>query len=181
MVGEIRDKETAQLAIQAALTGHLVLSTVHTNTAIGVIPRLIDMGVDPYLIAPTLILAVSQRLVRQVHPSARHQIPIDPVTAELIKKQFEDVDPAVVAKLNLPNTMYEVKPSAESPSGLKGRMTVFEMFAVDTEIEQAILKSPTEPELFKVARAKGMRTLKEDALIKALHGEIMMQEVFGFN
>jgi type II secretory ATPase GspE/PulE/Tfp pilus assembly ATPase PilB-like protein len=68
MVGEIRDKETAQLAIQAALTGHLVLSTIHTNSAIGVIPRLVDMGVDPYLIAPTLILAIAQRLVSAIYP-----------------------------------------------------------------------------------------------------------------
>ena len=71
MVGEIRDKETAQLAIQAALTGHLVLSTIHTNSSIGIIPRLVDMGVDPYLIAPTLILGMAQRLVRKVHPSAK--------------------------------------------------------------------------------------------------------------
>ena len=181
MVGEIRDKETAQLAIQAALTGHLVLSTVHTNTAIGVVPRLIDMGVDPYLIAPTLILAISQRLVRQVHPSAKHQIPMDTITSELIKKQFADLDPVAVEKLHIPNTMYEVKPSPESPSGMKGRIPVFEMFAVDTEIEQAIIKNPTEPELYKVCRGKGMRTLKEDALLKALKGDIVMQEVFGFN
>ncbi len=182
MVGEIRDKETAQLAIQAALTGHLVLSTVHTNTAIGVVPRLIDMGVDPYLIAPTLILSISQRLVRQVHPSAKHQIPMDDVTRELIRKEFADMDPAEVAKLNISNdTMYEVKPSSESPSGMKGRMPVFEMFAVDKDVEQAIIKNPTEPELYKVVRAKGMRTIKEDAILKALKGDIAMQDVFGFN
>src|SRR5512145_2835490 len=77
MVGEIRDKETAQLAIQAALTGHLVLSTIHTNSAIGVIPRLIDMGVDPYLIAPTLVLAMAQRLVKTLCPESSTEIPIE--------------------------------------------------------------------------------------------------------
>ena len=86
MVGEIRDKETAQLAIQAALTGHLVLSTLHTNNAIGAIPRLVDMGVDPYLIAPTLILSVAQRLARMTCPSSRKQVPMD----LSIKKQIED-------------------------------------------------------------------------------------------
>ena len=106
---------------------------------------------------------------------------MDEVTKELIKKEFADMDPVAVAKLNIPDTMYEVRPSSESPSGMKGRMPVFEMFAVDKDIEQAIIKNPTEPELYKVVRAKGMRTIKEDALLKALKGDIVIQEVFGFN
>jgi type IV pilus assembly protein PilB len=181
MVGEIRDKETAQLAIQAALTGHLVLSTIHTNSAIGIVPRLVDMGVDPYLIAPTLILAMAQRLVRRVHPSARHEIPMDEITKELIKKQFSDLDPKYQSQLNLPENMYEVKPSSESPTGLRGRMAIFEMFAVDRDVQEIILKNPVEPELYKLARSKGMLTMREDALLKALHGDVMMQEVYGFN
>jgi len=179
MVGEIRDKETAQLAIQAALTGHLVLSTIHTNSAIGIIPRLIDMGVDPYLIAPTLILAMAQRLVRRVHPSARHEVPMDDITREFMKKEFADLTPEEVAKLDIPQKMFEMRPSSEAPSGTRGRIAVFEMFMVDREIQQVILKTPTEPELYKVTRAKGMLTMREDALLKALHGEIMMQEVYG--
>lgn len=180
MVGEIRDKETAQLAIQAALTGHLVFSTIHTNNAIGIVPRLIDMGVDPYLIAPTLILAVAQRLVRKVHPSAKHQVPIDAITKEFIAKQFADLDPKYIAELNLPTSMYDIRPTAEAPNGVKGRTAVFEMFEVDKDIQEVILKSPTEIELYKATRVKGMLTLKEDALIKALNGDITMQEVYGF-
>lgn len=180
MVGEIRDKETAQLAIQAALTGHLVFSTIHTNSAIGIVPRLVDMDIDPYLIAPTLILAVAQRLVRRVHPDARHKVPMDEITKEFITKQFADLDPKYLAELGLPDSMYEVRPTATAPNGTKGRIAVFEMFEVDKEIQEVILKSPTEIDLYKVTRQKGMLTLKEDALIKALGGEITMQEVYGF-
>lgn len=180
-VGEIRDKETAQLAIQAALTGHLVLSTLHTNSAIGIIPRLIDMGVDPYLIAPTLILAMAQRLVRKVAPDARHQVPMDEITKEMIRKQFSDLDKKYKDKLVIPNHMYEVRPTKELPSGMKGRVAIFEMFPVDRDIQELILKNPVEPELYKLCRSKGMLTLREDALMKALKGDIMMQEVYTFN
>lgn len=181
MVGEIRDKETAQLAIQAALTGHLVLSTIHTNSAIGIIPRLVDMGVDPYLIAPTLILAMAQRLVRRVAPNAKHEIPIDDITNELIKKQFADYDKKYLDKLVIPNHMYEVKPTSDSPSGLRGRVAIFEMFQIDRDIQELILKNPVEPELYRLCRSKGMLTLREDALLKALNGDILIQEVYSFN
>src|SRR6185369_11786597 len=93
MVGEIRDKETAQLAVQAALTGHLVFSTLHTNNAAGVIPRLIDMGVDPYLIAPTLILAIAQRLVGKFPPGAGKPIPVEGSIKMIVEKQFADLPP----------------------------------------------------------------------------------------
>lgn len=180
MVGEIRDKETAQLAIQAALTGHIVFSTIHTNSAIGIVPRLVDMGVDPYLIAPTLLLGMAQRLVRRVHPSARKQVPQDDITKDFINKTFIDLDPTYRARLAIPETMYEVTSSSEAPSGTRGRIGVFEMFTVDKAIQQVILNSPTEPEIYKAVRAKGMITLKEDALLKALKGDITMQEVYGF-
>ncbi|MDB5189027.1 MAG: ral secretion pathway protein [Candidatus Nomurabacteria bacterium] len=180
MVGEIRDKETAQLAIQAALTGHLVLSTIHTNSAIGIVPRLIDMGVDPYLIAPTLIMAIAQRLVHRVHPSSRHEVPMDDITREFMKKEFTDLSPDEIKKLNInPDKMFDVRPSSEAPSGTHGRIAVFEMFMIDRDIQQVILKNPTEPELYKITRAKGMLTMREDALLKALKGEVKMQEVFG--
>lgn len=181
MVGEIRDKETAQLAIQAALTGHLVLSTIHTNSAIGIIPRLVDMGVDPYLIAPTLILAMAQRLVRRVHPDARHKVPMDEVTREIINKQLTDLKPEFRDRIGKFDFMYEVKPTGISPTGLHGRIPVFEMFMIDRDLQELILKNPVEPELYKMCRSKGMLTLRDDALIKALNGEILMQEVFTFN
>ncbi len=178
MVGEIRDKETAELAIQAALTGHLVFSTIHTNTSIGIVPRLIDMGIDPYLIAPTLILAVAQRLLRRVDPSARTQVPIDEITKGLINEQFADLDPKYRAALEMPDMMYDTKPSSAAPSMTHGRIPIFEMFPIDKEIQQIILKTPTEAEIYKACRAKGMITLREDSLIKALKGEVLMQEVF---
>ncbi|HSE56662.1 MAG TPA: GspE/PulE family protein [Candidatus Paceibacterota bacterium] len=180
MVGEIRDKETAQLAIQAALTGHLVFSTLHTNTAIGAIPRLVDMGIDPYLIAPTLRLIIAQRLVRKVHPSARKKVPMDHATQELVTKQFADLPEEFRKKFSTGDSMYEIVPSPECPSGTRGRLPVFEMFAVDKDMQELILKNPVEPELYKLLRAKGMLTLREDALLKALKGDIMMQEVFSF-
>ncbi len=180
MVGEIRDKETAQLAIQASLTGHLVFSTLHTNTSIGAIPRLIDMGVDPYLIAPTLKLVIAQRLARRVHPSARKKIPIDNATKEFVKKQFSDLPEAFLKTLPIGESMYEIVPSSECPSGTRGRIAVFEMFEVDNDLQELILKGPGEQELFEMLRKKGMLTIREDALLKALQGEIMMQEVYSF-
>lgn len=179
MVGEIRDLETAKLAIQAALTGHLVFSTLHTNSAIGVVPRLIDMGVDPYLIAPTLTLAIAQRLSRTVCPSSRKQVPMDEPTRIMIEKQFADLPKEYKDKLNIKDTMYQMEPSSDCPSGTRGRSAVFEMFAVDKEMQTVILKNPVEQEIYKVARQKGMLTMKEDALMKNLKdGEIPIQEVY---
>lgn len=179
MVGEIRDKETASLAIQAALTGHLVFSTIHTNNSIGIVPRLIDMGIDPYLISPTLILAVAQRLVRRVHPSALKEVKLDAVTKEFIKQEFKDISPERLASLNIGENMFEIHPSPELPSGTRGRVAIFEMFVVDRDIQNLILKNPGESELYKMCREKGMITLREDALLKALEGKIMIQEAYG--
>ncbi len=179
MVGEIRDKETAQLAIQAALTGHIVFSTLHTNTATGAIPRLIDMGVDPYLIAPTLTLVLGQRLVRMFAPESKKELPVDEATRTLIKKQFEDLPEDVRSKLPLDNPCtYEPIPSKEYPSGMKGRMCVMEALIVDRDMEHLILTNPVEPELHKLARSKGMVTLREDAIVKALEGMTTLQEAF---
>ena len=178
MVGEIRDKETAQLAIQAALTGHLVLSTLHTNNAFGVVPRLIDMGVDPYLIAPTLILSIAQRLVKTTCPTSRHEIPLEETVRALFEKQFSDLPPQFKQKFLLSNTMFETIPSPECPSGTRGRMAAFEMFFVDREMQSLILKSPSEEDIYNLARKKGMLTIKEDALLKSIRGEIPLQEVY---
>lgn len=181
MVGEIRDKETAQLAIQAALTGHLVLSTLHTNNSIGVVPRLVDMGVDPYLIAPTLILSVAQRLVRKVHPASKKEVPMDDSTKLFIEKQFTDLAPEYKKNLGIGDKMFEIVPAAECPSGTKGRIAVFEMFPIDKEMQNIILKTPNENEIYKYARSKGMLTMKEDAIIKALKGDTPFTEVYNFN
>ena len=177
LVGEIRDKETAQLAIQAALTGHLVFSTIHTNTAIGVIPRLLDMGVDPYLIAPTLICAIGQRLVPTIAPGCRKEEPIADSVKLMIDKQFEDMPKEFLAQIGITGTVSVPTPSEKFPNGLKGRLSVHEVLWVDKEIERAILTTPTEPDIFKIARSKGFITLKEDALFKSMKGLVPFHEV----
>ncbi len=177
MVGEIRDKETAQLAIQAALTGHLVLSTIHTNNAIGVIPRLIDMGVDPYLIAPTLILAMAQRLVSKLADGSGRAVPVSESMKLMMEKQFSDLPPEFMKKVPMGKEFYEASPTPESVTGVSGRVAVMEVLSMDKDIEQVLLKNPTEIELFKVARSKGMLTMKEDAIIKAFGKVIPFEEV----
>lgn len=178
MVGEIRDKETAQLAIQAALTGHLVFSTLHTNTAVGAIPRLIDMGIDPYLIAPTLVLTIAQRLVRVICPTSRHEIPMDESVKLMIDKEFGDLPPEIRKSLPITDSMFEAVSSPECPNGTRGRIAVFEMFKVDKEMQRVILTHPVEEEIYKIARAKGMLTMREDALLKSLRGDVPLQEVY---
>ncbi|MFA6270582.1 MAG: GspE/PulE family protein [Candidatus Paceibacterota bacterium] len=177
MVGEIRDKETAQLAIQAALTGHLVFSTIHTNTAIGVVPRLIDMGVDPYLIAPTLILAIAQRLARSFAPGAGKPIPIDASIKMMIDKQILDLPEAYKKEIPIGKEFYGISAGPNSPSGISGRVAIMEVLEIDKELRQIILKTPTEQEIWKHARSKGMLTMKDDALIKAF-GKIIPYEEF---
>lgn len=177
MVGEIRDKETAQLAIQAALTGHLVLSTIHTNSAIGVVPRLIDMGVDPYLIAPTLILAIAQRLVRTLCPGSGTPLPIEGSLKMLIDKQFSDLPKQYLSELEFTDKVYEISPSPECPNGTRGRRAVLEVMEMDKDIENVILKNPTDIEIWKIARSKGMLTMKEDAILKAMQRDIPFEEV----
>ncbi len=177
MVGEIRDKETAQLAVQAALTGHLVFSTLHTNNAAGVIPRLIDMGVDPFLIAPTLILAVAQRLVGTLPPGAGKPIPVDGSIKMMIDKQFSDLPEQYKADIPFSDTVYGIAPTPDCPKGTRGRMAVFEAFKMDKEIESVILKNPTELEISRLLRQKGMLTMKEDAIIKAFQRVAPFEEV----
>lgn len=177
MVGEIRDKETAQLAIQAALTGHLVFSTIHTNNSIGVIPRLVDMGVDPYLIAPTLVAAVAQRLVRNLCPDAAEEIPVEGSIREMINKQFEDLPKQFHNSIEIPDKVYRAGSSSACPTGVKGRSAVVEILEMDKELENIILTNPTEIEIEKYARSKGMLTLKEDAMLKSFKGEIPFSEV----
>ncbi|MEO5635186.1 MAG: GspE/PulE family protein [Candidatus Paceibacterota bacterium] len=181
MVGEIRDKETAQLAIQAALTGHLVLSTLHTNNAIGAVPRLVDMGVDPYLIAPTLVLSIAQRLARLTCASSRKLVPMDPTIKSQIEEQMKDLPEEFKKDLVTKNEMYDTVPSPECPGGTRGRIAVFEMFKVDKEMQGIILKNPTQGEIYKVARRKGMLMMREDAMLKSLDGIIPFTEVYNFN
>lgn len=177
MVGEIRDKETAQLAVQAALTGHLVLSTIHTNTACGVVPRLIDMGVDPYLISPTLILTIAQRLASQICPGTGKPLIIEGSLKAMIDKQFADLPEPFRNEIPTEKEMFEAESTSLCPKGTKGRVGVFEMFKMNADIEQVILHNPIESEVYKVARKNGLITMKEDAIIKAMQKIIPFEEV----
>ena len=181
MVGEIRDKETAQLAIQAALTGHLVLSTLHTNNAIGAVPRLVDMGVDPYLIAPTLVLSIAQRLAKLTFPESRKLVPMDESIKLQIEEQIKDLPEEYKKEIVIKDQMYETVPSPECPTGTKGRIAVFEMFKVDKEMQDVILKNPIDSAIYKTARAKGMLMMREDAMLKAINGIIPFTEVYNFS
>ena len=176
MVGEIRDKETAELAIQAALTGHLVLSTLHTNTAIGAVPRLVDMGVDPYLIAPTLILSIGQRLVRKLCDGAGEAMPVEGSIKTMFEKQFADL-PAEFRPTFEHKNVYRAKATATCPAGTRGRLGVFEVLSVDKEVERIILENPTDLALLTYARSKGMKMMREDAIEKAMAGLIPFEEI----
>ena len=177
MVGEIRDKETAQLAIQAALTGHLVLSTLHTNNAAGVIPRLLDMGVDPFLIAPTLILAIAQRLVKVTCPGSEKAVPIEGSIKAIIENEVKDLPEKFKGQFLSAKEVYEALPTDLCPTGTRGRVAVFEILEINKAIEEVILKTPVEEEIFKTARKNGMLTMKEDAILKAIKGQIPFEQI----
>lgn len=177
MVGEIRDAETAQLAIQAALTGHLVFSTIHTNTAIGVVTRLLDMGIEPYLIAPTLIATIGQRLSRQIAEGCGVKMEMNTGLTELVKQSFFDLPDEFKSKLPLDKPLYEAKPNESYASGTKGRVPVFEVLTFTNEIQDAVLHAKGEEEIWKLARAQGMITMKEDAILKCIAGRIPFVEI----
>lgn len=177
MVGEIRDAETARLAIQASLTGHLVLSTIHTNNAIGTIPRLLDMGVDSYLIGPTLIMAMAQRLVPALCSSGGKERIMDESLQMMVQKQFEDLPEEYRKDIPRAERVFEKQPTAECPEGVSGRVAVMEVLPMTKELESLSLKEPTEKDIYRVARSQGMITMKEDALIKAMQGTVPFEEV----
>jgi len=177
MVGEIRDKETAALAVQAALTGHLVLSTIHTNSAAGAIPRLVDMGIDPFLIAPTLIGTVGQRLVKKLCTGAGKPFPVSTSMKALLDREFSDLPDEYRKKLPPFENFYHASPTGECPTGTRGRIGVFEILLMNDKIEQVLLTEPNEEKVYSAARASGMLTMRETAIIKALSGEIAFEEV----
>ena len=176
MVGEIRDKETAALAIQAALTGHKVFSTLHTNNAAGVIPRLVDMGVDPFLIAPTLLLAIAQRLAKTLCPDSRKEIPLTNIIKERLEKELVDMSPAIKKAVAKAEKAYQGIPSSTCPRGARGRTGVFEILKKTPELENIILTNPAESEIMKEARRQGMITIREQAITKVFDGIISLDE-----
>ena len=177
MVGEIRDSETAKLAIQAALTGHLVFSTLHTNNTAGVIPRLIDMGIDPFLIAATLVVAVAQRLVPVLCEESKEELTLEGSWGVMAEKYLANITPEIRQRIEVPKKVYRAKSSATCPTGTRGRTAVFELLEMDRDFEKILLEAPTEEAIDQLARKKGFLTMKEDALLKVFAGVIPFEEV----
>ena len=181
MVGEIRDKETAQLAIQAALTGHLVLSTIHTNNAIGVSPRLIDMGIDPYLIAPTLKLAIAQRLARTLCEGTGVPEKVSSGTKQMITETFSTLPEKYRSVLPEMDTILHPEPTPKCATGMKGRTAITEVLEVTIPMQELVLRNASEEEFYDEARKNGFLTMQEDAIIKGLNHEIPYEEMNAFS
>jgi len=185
MVGEVRDNETAGLAINAALTGHLVLSTLHTTSAAGAIPRLIDMKAEPFLISSTLNLIIAQRLVRRLYEGKENYRLTPNLISEL--KKYCDIEQILNVlreeKMLKPNQdirdidFYRPKPSKACPDGYKGRIGIFEALPVTETIKELIVKEATSDQIQKQAQKEGMRTMVEDGFVKAAQGITSIEEV----
>ena len=185
MVGEIRDGETAALAINAALTGHLVLSTIHTNSAAGAIPRLIDMGVEPFLLVSTLRVIVGQRLVRRLCEGMEPYRLDDEERAKIAHSdKFDAALHALVEEklLKAGSTVgdmpfYKPTPSSECEEGYKSRIGIHEILSVSSSIRELILHSGTSEAIEEQARKEGMLNMLEDGIYKASRGITSMEEV----
>ena len=167
MVGEIRDRETAEIAINASLTGHMVFSTLHTNTAAGAFPRMIDMGVEPFLIASAVAGVMGQRLCRRLCPTCRREVPLD-------RKWYDLADPPAR------DTVFEPAEGgcdACSRTGYKGRRALFEVLEVDEDIESAIIKRENATQIQHISLSKGMKTLREDGWAKVFKGVTSVKEI----
>jgi type IV pilus assembly protein PilB len=192
MVGEIRDKETANLAVQAALTGHLVFSTLHTNSAAGILPRLLDMGIEPFLIASTVHCVIGQRLVRKIVPGGEtyqstkaETEAIRSVLKGLLPEKEEDrqklADDLGYKTLPLATdnayTLFKGQTNPDNQSGYQGRMGLYEVFEVSEPIQDLILKHSTSTAIQKAAQDEGMVSMKQDGFLKALAGQTTLLEV----
>lgn len=166
MVGEIRDKETSVIAIQSALTGHLVLSTLHTNDAPSAITRLIDMGNEPYLVASSITAVIAQRLVRRICPKCKESFtPSEKFLREL----------GVINTIDI--LLYKGKGCEYcKKTGYKGRTGIFEILFIDDDIKELTVRKAPSDQILKTAQKSGMHTMKEDAIIKALNGTIDLNE-----
>ncbi len=169
MIGEMRDLETAKIAIQSALTGHLVLSTLHTNDAAGGVTRMLDMGVEDYLLTSTVNAIMAQRLVRRLDPETREPFRALPeMVDELGLRELTDADPI---------TLYRPGSSEANPTGYKGRSSIIELLTMTDELRRMVMKQATAGELERQAVAEGMRTMYQDGMLKALAGTTSVEEV----
>jgi len=184
MVGEIRDSETASIAVNASLTGHLVLSTLHTNSAAGVIPRLIDLGISPQILAASLSVSLAQRLVRKVCVDCKYEIAPTPSEETLLRdilkeavkndKPIHEYNIAVDQKMMLTRGRGCIECNQ---TGYKGRIGLFEAIITDELIEELLAKKPSEQEVRRVAEKQGLLNMREDGVIKILNGTTSLQEV----
>ena len=169
MIGEMRDLETARIAIQSALTGHLVLSTLHTNNAAGGITRLLDMGVEDYLLTSTVNGILAQRLVRRLEPTHAERYAASPEEIERFELRRWQPHGEIY--------LYRPRPSAAAPTGYLGRTTIVEFLVMDDELRRAVMRRAGMGEIEQLARRAGMRTMYEDGVAKALSGETTLEEV----
>ncbi len=180
MVGEIRDEETAELAIHASLTGHIVLSTLHTNNAIGVIPRLVDMGIKPFLIPPALNVAMSQRLVKRLCSHCKEEFDPGKEMEALIMDDINKLAPRVREKIKIPSPfkIYKEKGCRKcSDNGFEGRIGIFEILSMTDELADIVMREPSEKSIRDEANRQGMITLKQDGMIKVIQGYTTIEEV----
>lgn len=185
MVGEIRDRETASLATQAALTGHIVFSTLHTNDSLGVIPRLVDMGVEKYLIPPTVNVAAAQRLLRRLCPDCKVQTESNVGEAKIISDALKSM-PKEYQDQYLADSYMIFKPKTENDGNVcrtcggkafKGRIAIFEMMEMTPELEKIILTNLSEADMRAEAERQGMITMFEDGILKVLSGVVSLEEL----
>lgn len=175
MVGEIRDGETAAIAIQAALTGHFVFSTLHTNNAAGTFPRLVDLGADPKSFASAITVSMAQRLVRKLDPAHRKERPM----TDAEKKTVDAVLATIVDKTLIPakiDTIWDAVPEGES-TGYHGRVGLYEAIFMDDELGAYLRDNPPENEIAKMAAKQGFLTMTQDGVLKALAGETTLEEL----
>ena len=178
MVGEIRDKETAEIAINSALTGHLVFSTLHTNTAAGTFPRLIDLGVNPKIISSALNLAMAQRLVRVLCPACKKQVPLEGHDKEVVDKVINSIpDKTYLDGVDTAHAWQAVGCDKCNMVGYKGRLGIYEAIRMDQAIENIVKDNPSEREIQKAALPQNILSLVQDGIIKALQGVTTIEEL----
>ncbi|HBU27722.1 TPA: hypothetical protein DEB00_01230 [Candidatus Uhrbacteria bacterium] len=182
MVGEIRDKETAETAIQAALTGHLLLSTIHTNDAAGAVPRFLSMGVEPALLAPALRIIMGQRLVRRLCKTCAVPATLTTEELERVTKIIQAIPEASGEKPDLTTAHFMTenpKGCSVCTGGFKGRVGVYEILVVDQVVEERIRSgSVSDADMRDIAFKQGMVTMEQDGLLKAMEGQTSIQEIF---
>ncbi len=180
MVGEIRDEETASLVTHAALTGHIVLSTLHTNSAVGVVPRLIDMGIKPFLIPSTLRVIISQRLIRILCDKCKKKVRLNDKTKNYVMQNLKNLPSDVKKEFKIPNPLYVYTANGCEVcnfKGYKGRMGLYEVLSMTDGLADIILKNPIESLILQEARKQGMLTMAQAGIIKVLAGETTLDEV----